>query len=108
MVKTSRYISTDSITTPTKGEKFYIKGKCKASMKEEFRNMEVSLDRSTGFVSAAKCSCPAGNRGYCNHIMAILFELPDYSLNQLDSVTEEISYTNKNRQWGIYKKFHQK
>ena len=76
-------------------------------MKEEFRNMEVSLDRSTGFVSAAKCSCPAGNRGYCNHIMAILFELPDYSLNQLDSVTE-ISYTNKNRQWGIYKKSLQK
>ena len=77
-------------------------------MKEEFRNMEVSLDRSTGFVTAAKCSCPASNRGYCNRIMAILFELPDYSLNQLDSVTEEISYTNKNRQWGIYKKSLQK
>ena len=82
--------------------------KWKASMKKEFRNIEVSLDRSTGFVTAAKCSCPAGNIGYCNRIMALLFELPDYSLNQLNSVPEEISYTNKNRQWGIYKKSHQK
>ena len=96
--KEERYISADSITTSTKGEKFYIKGKCKASMKKEFRNMEVSLDRNTGFVTAAKCSCPAGNSGYCNHIMALLFELADYSLNQLDCVPEEISCTSKNRQ----------
>ena len=33
--------------------------------------------------------------------MALLFELVDYSLNQLDCVPEEISCTSKNRQWGI-------
>ena len=41
--KEERYISADSITTSTKEEKIYIKGKCKASMKKEFRNMEVSF-----------------------------------------------------------------
>ena len=34
------YISADSITTSTKGENFYIKGKCKASTKKEFRNIK--------------------------------------------------------------------
>ena len=99
--KEERYISADSITTSTKGEKFYIKRKCKASMKKEFRNIEVSLDQNTGFVTVAKCSCPAGNSGYCNPIMALLFELADYSLNQLDCLPEEISCTSKNRQLGI-------
>ena len=99
--KKERYISADSITTSTKGEKFYINWKCKASMKKEFRSMEVSLDRNTGFVTAAKCSCPAGNSAYCNHIMVLLLQLADYLLNQLDSVQEEISCTSKNRQWGI-------
>ena len=63
--------------------------------------MEVSLDQNTGFVTAAKYSCPAGNSGYCNHIMVLLFELANYSLNQVDCVPEEILCTSKNRQWGI-------
>lgn len=33
--------------------------------------------------------------------MALLFELADYSLNQLEQVPEEISCTSKLRQWGI-------
>ena len=67
----------------------------------EERYISVSLDPITGFVTAAKCYCLAGNSGYCNHIMALLFELADYSLNQLDCVPEEISCKSKNRQWGI-------
>ncbi len=33
--------------------------------------------------------------------MALLFELADYSLNQLETVPEEIACTSKSRQWGI-------
>ena len=51
--KEERYISADSKMISTKGEKNYIRGKCKASMKKEFRNMEVNLDRNTAFVTAA-------------------------------------------------------
>ena len=96
--KEERYISADSITTSTKREEFYIRGKFKVNMKKEFRNMEVSLDRNTGFVTIAKSSCLEGNSGYCNHIMAVLFELADYLLNQLDCVSEDISCASENRQ----------
>ena len=58
-------------------------------MKKEFRNMEVSLDRNTELVTISKCSCPAGNSRYCKHIMTLLLELADYSLNQLNCVPEE-------------------
>ena len=63
--------------------------------------MEVSLDCSTGSVTAVKYSCHAGYSRYCNYIMTLLFELADYTLNELDCVPEQISYTSKNRQWGI-------
>ena len=38
----------------------------------------------------AGCSCPAGKSGYCNHVMALLFELTDYSLNQLKAIPEAL------------------
>ena len=31
----------------------------------------------------------AGESGYCNHIMTLLFEIADYSLHQLISIPEE-------------------
>ena len=34
----------------------------------------------------ATCSCPAGKSGYCNHMMALLYEVVVYSLNQLTEV----------------------
>ena len=52
-------------------------------------------------VSSADCSCPAGKRGYCNHVMALLLELADYSLGGLKKVPEEKTCTNVTRQWGI-------
>ena len=63
--------------------------------------MEVSLDWSTGSVTAVKCFCHANYSSYCNHIMTLLFELADYTLNQLNCVPEQISSTSKNSQWGI-------
>lgn len=96
-----RYISADSIYTAYDLDKFSVKGKCKASMKNQFRDIEVCLSRTDGNVLSGKCSCPAGNSSYCNHIMALLFEIADYSLNGLSVVPQEISCTSKSRQWGI-------
>jgi len=42
-------------------------------MKKEKRNVHVALDKDTGNVIHADCSCPAGKSGYCNHVMALLF-----------------------------------
>ena len=33
--------------------------------------------------------------------MALVFELADYSLNELKLVSEEVACTSKNRQWGV-------
>ena len=52
-------------------------------------------------VSSADCSCPAGKSGYCNHVMALLLELADYSLRGLKKVPEEKACTSVARQWGI-------
>ena len=99
--KEERYLSADSIFTRVIDNFFSVKAKCKASMKKEFREVKVSLNRETGLVVLSKCSCPAGNSGYCNHVMALLFELADYSLHQLETVPEETACTSKSRQWGI-------
>ena len=96
-----RYISADSIFTKTNGNKFSVKGTCRASMKKDVRSMNVTLDRDTGKVIKAYCTCPAGNSGYCNHVMALLFELADYSLHQIKVVPEEVACTSKQRQWGV-------
>ena len=42
----------------------------------------------------------AGNSGYCNHVMAMLYEIADYSLNSLKCVPTEIVCTSEIRQWG--------
>ena len=99
--KEERYLSADFLFTRVADDHFNVKAKCKASMKKEIREVEVSLNRETGLVVFWKCSCSAGKSGYCNHVMALLFELADYSLNQLETVPEEIACTSKSRQWGI-------
>ena len=93
-----RYISFDSIFTRTSKICIYIKGKCKASMKQATRTMNVSLNIKSGSVIKGFCDCPAGKSGYCNHIMALLFELAEYSLHQLKTVPTELSCTSKPRQ----------
>ena len=65
---------------------FYVKGKCKASMKREVQSIEVGITD----IIFAKCSCPAGESGYCNH-----------SLHQLISIPEEKACTSMARKWGI-------
>ena len=68
-------------------------------MKREIRSMEVDINKVNFDIIFAKCSCPAGESGYCNHIMAFLFEIADYSLHQLISVPEEKACTSMARRW---------
>ena len=70
-------------------------------MKKEKRNVSVTLNRVNREVHTARCSCPAGLSGYCNHVMALLLEVADYSLNQLSTVPEEIACTSRICQWGV-------
>ena len=44
---------------------------------------------------------PAGKSRYCNHVVALLLELADYSLRGLKKIPEEKTCTSVARQWGI-------
>ena len=64
---------------------FHVKGLCKASMKKERRLVAVKLSTITSKVLGGSCSCPTGKSGYCNHVIAMLLELANYSLSQFNS-----------------------
>ena len=74
------YLSVGDIFAANTERICYVKGKCKVSMKREIRSMEVGINKVNCDIIFAKCSCPAGESGYCNHIMTLLFEIADYSL----------------------------
>ena len=99
--KEERYISSDYIFTHADENYFYIKGQCKASMRPEKRRLFARLNRLTCEVENAYCSCPAGKSGYCNHVMALLLEIAEYSLKGHKRVPEEVACTSQMRAWGI-------
>ena len=66
-------------------------------MKKIKSDVLVTLGRKTSRVEKIKCSCPAGASSYCNHVMAILFEIADYSLKGLTEVPQEVSCTGTAR-----------
>ena len=99
--KNKVYLCPDSIFTKCVKNTFTIKAKCCASMKKIKRVVVVTLTRKTSTVEKAKCSCPAGASNYCNHIIALLFEIEVYSLKGLTEVPQEVSCTSQARKWGI-------
>ena len=81
-------ITSDSIFTICDKSVFYVKGLYKASLKKEKHSVAVKLSTITSKVLDGSCSCPAGKSGYCNHVMALLLELANYSLSRFS-------------QWGV-------
>ncbi len=99
--KEERYLSSDSVFTAKTETGFAVKCKCRASMKKVTRSVIVYINYTTGIVDKAHCNCPAGNSGVCNHVIALLLELAEYSLNGLQCVPEEITCTSRLRKWGV-------
>ena len=99
--KNERYLNVDTVQTMKAKDFFEFKGVCHTSMKKEKRFIEVHLCRKSSKVISSHRSCPAGNSGYCNHIMVMLYEIADYSLHSLKSVPLELACTSKIRQWGV-------
>ena len=95
--KNERYLNANTIQTMKAKDLFKFKGVCHASMKKENRFVEVHLCRKSPKVMSSHCSCPVGNSDYCNHIMAMLYEIADYSLRLLTSVPLELAWTSKIR-----------
>ena len=70
-------------------------------MKKELRNVRIQLCKMTGEMCKATCSCLAGKSGYCNHVMALLYEIAEYSLNQPTEVPQKKACTSALRKWGV-------
>ena len=77
-------------------------------MKKERRSVALELSTITSKAIDGSCSCPTGKSGYCNHVMALLLELADYSLSQFKSVPKKIACTNRLRQRGVPRETMQK
>ena len=80
---------------------FYVRQKRKASIKREIISIEVGRNKVNCDTIFAKCRCPAGESGYCNHIMALLFQIAGYSLHQLISLSEEKECTSLTPRLGV-------
>ena len=70
----------------------YVRQKCKALIKRERKSIEVGRNKVNCDNIFAKYRCPAGESGYCNHIMTLLFRIAGYSLQH---------YTSKSNLTGI-------
>ena len=61
---------------------FYLRAKCYHSFKksEAPHDLRFCLCLVSGQVVHAKCSCKAGQVGYCNHVLALMFKVCKFSL----------------------------
>ena len=56
------------------GSEVHVKGKCYRSQRKSDRPHDVMVILSlAGIVNKARCSCAAGENGYCNHTMGLLY-----------------------------------
>ena len=99
--KNERYLNADTIQTIKEKDLFKFKGVCHTSMKKEKHFVEAYLCRKYSKFKSSHCSCPAGNSGYYNHIMVMLYGIANYFLLSLTSVPLELACTSKIRQWGV-------
>ena len=97
LFKQERYLTSDTLYIARKGNFFLPKCCCRASMEKAKRNVLVHVSRRTSLVEKASRTCPAGKSGYCNHVMGLLHELAEYSLNSLEKVPPEKACTSQLR-----------
>lgn len=61
---------------------FYVKSLCHHSYRKNDppHNLKIALDLISGEVKSSNCSCVAGQVGFCNHILALMFKICKFSL----------------------------
>ncbi|XP_029207043.2 uncharacterized protein LOC114970731 [Acropora millepora] len=84
-----------------KDSKHYIKSKVLPSMKKKMVYSCFIKLSSLGFVLSAKCGCPAGVDGRCNHVCATLFYLESVFKTNSKLSADEVSCTSLPCKWTI-------
>ncbi|CAM4735664.1 unnamed protein product [Leuciscus chuanchicus] len=65
---------------------------------EEPHKLEISLEAESANLKAFCCSCAAG-KGFCNHIVAILYQTAHYSQLGLQAVPPPLACTSALQRW---------
>ena len=81
---------------------YFVKAKCFASQKKNDKPHEVwtciSLDPPHDAVHGY-CTCVAGSSGYCNHVMALLYQISHFSKSTANKIPDDISKTSIPQIW---------
>ena len=89
---------------------FYLRSKCYHSFrkKDAPHTLRFALCIVSGQVLHANCSCKAGNVGYCNHVLALMFKACKFSLydskntddlNQENDENPDLACTSQLQRW---------
>lgn len=84
--------------------KHYLKSKVLPSMKKTAVYTCHIVMTSFGNMLRAKCACPAGVDGRCNHVTATMFALDEYSKQRVKVDSSDISCTSKPCSWNVPRK----
>ena len=80
---------------------YNLKAKVDASMRNEQRNVNITLSSVSGAVLDASCTCPGSALGRCNHVAAVLLQL-DKHCKEVGH--DQLSCTSKPCEWNKGKK----
>ena len=89
---------------------FYMRSKCYHSFrkKDAPHSLRFTLCIVSGQIMHANCSCKAGNVGYCNHVLALMFKACKFSLydskktddlNQENDEHPDLACTSQLQRW---------
>ena len=113
LVKARRFLDDEyleDIECASDSKYFFFKGKCCHSFRKNdpSHNLKIALCILSGEVESALCSCVAGKRGFCNHVLALMFKmckLTLFSCNSTKDLMEEqdqqssLACTSQLQQW---------
>ena len=74
------------------------KSPCSSPRKrEDLHYLAIILkeDNDKAAVSRARCSCKGGSGGHCNHVLALLYQLNDYSCLDIQDIPVMYSITRQ-------------
>ena len=84
---------------------FYVKARCYRSLcKSEdphYLSFMLKQENDRAAVSRAHCSRKGGSGGHCIHVLALLYQLNDYSCLDVKDISSDVSCTSRCQSWHI-------
>ncbi|XP_033725418.1 uncharacterized protein LOC117345238 [Pecten maximus] len=91
------------LSSTTTGNLIYFRGQCQAAMKQKTYNIYMCLKHGGTKLKWGTCSCPAGIDGQCKHLVATLFCLIDFHRQDVKTMPDVKTCTDKLQLWHVRK-----